>query len=336
MSTPEAEVRVVPYDPAWPALFEAERVRLLEVLAPWLAGPIEHVGSTAVPGLIAKPVIDIMAGVRSLDASRGAIAEVERLQYQYWPYRCDVMHWFCKPGASFRTHHLHLVPHGSPAWQERIAFRDCLRDDATVAAKYAELKDDLARRYRRDREAYTEAKGPFIADVLKRASGPSDASSRCRIEPIDHRSRAMAERIHAIQIAAYSQEARLLGAVSFPPLQRTIADIEGSGEHFLGAYVGAALVGVLALEGDPTSASMVISSLVVLPAFQRMGIARSLLAAVVDSFPSRSLTVSTGERNAPALALYARFGFLEIRRHLAGPEELPLIELRRPVPMAAA
>lgn len=167
-AAPEAEIHVVAYDPAWPAMFEAERARLLEILAPWLAGPIEHIGSTAVPGMVAKPVIDIMAGVESLAASREAIAAAATLQYRYAPYRADVMHWFCKPDFSFRTHHLHLVPRGSELWRERIAFRDRLRADGAVARRYADLKEQLAKVHRLDREAYTDAKGPFIAEVLSR------------------------------------------------------------------------------------------------------------------------------------------------------------------------
>ena len=152
------------------------------------------------------------------------------------------------------------------------------------------------------------------------------------VAQIDHRNRAVAERIHAIQIAAYSQEATLLGAVSFPPLQRSIADIERSDERFFGAYLDATLVGVIALEGKPSSAGMVISSLVVLPAFQRRGVARAMLSTIVGNFSSGALTVSTALQNAPALALYAQFGFVEVRRHLAGAEELPVAEFRRPAP----
>jgi GrpB-like predicted nucleotidyltransferase (UPF0157 family) len=74
----------------------------------------------------------------------------------------------CKPSPAFRTHHLHLVPFRSPLWVERLAFRDCLRRDPAVAAEYARLKRDLARRYECDREAYTEAKGPFVRQVLSR------------------------------------------------------------------------------------------------------------------------------------------------------------------------
>jgi ribosomal protein S18 acetylase RimI-like enzyme len=148
------------------------------------------------------------------------------------------------------------------------------------------------------------------------------------VAEIDHRNRAVAERIHAIQMAAYSQEARLIGAISFPPLQRTIADVERSGGPFLGAYLDGTLVGVIALEGD--SSSMDISSLVVSPAFQRRGIAHALLSRVVGDFSSRALTVSTGLQNAPALALYAQFGFVEVGRRLVGSEELPVAEFRRP------
>ncbi len=164
----EAEVHIVPYDLAWPSQFEAERKELLIALAPWLVGSIEHVGSTAVLGLAAKPVIDIMAGVESLDTSRGAIDALAKLEYQYFPYRPDVMHWFCKPSPSFRTHHLHVIPYGGDLWKERIVFRDCLRSNQAVADEYAKLKRHLATVHRLDREAYTEAKGPFVTEVLRR------------------------------------------------------------------------------------------------------------------------------------------------------------------------
>jgi len=166
----EAPVRLVPYDPSWPALFEAERTVLEGALRPWLAGTIEHVGSTAVPGLLAKPVIDIMAPVENLDASRPAISTLVHSGWFYFPYRADVMHWLGKPSPVFRTHHLHLVPFRSPLWIERLAFRDCLRHDPAVAAEYAALKRDLAQRYEFDREAYTEAKGPFVQLVLNRTA----------------------------------------------------------------------------------------------------------------------------------------------------------------------
>jgi len=162
----DAPVAITEYDPAWPSQFERERELLAATLQEWSDGPIEHVGSTAVPGLPAKPVIDIMVAVRSLDASRGAIPALTPLGYLYAPYHADVMHWFCKPSPAFRTHHLHLVPFGSLLWTERLDFRDHLRRNPTVAAEYAELKRRLAKEHEFDREAYTEAKGPFIRHVL--------------------------------------------------------------------------------------------------------------------------------------------------------------------------
>src|SRR4029077_2808669 len=128
----------------------------------WPVGPVEHVGSTAVPGLAAKPVIDIMAGVKSIDESRPSISALTTIGYCYFPYQPEQKHWFCKPSAAFRTHHLHLVPFGSKDWYERLAFRDYLRSNATTAKEYAELKKQLAKQYEFDREAYTEAKSPFI------------------------------------------------------------------------------------------------------------------------------------------------------------------------------
>ena len=164
----DAPIELAPSDPRWPALFAAEREAIATALAPWLVGVPEHIGSTAVPGLAAKPVIDIMAPVASLDAARPAIAAAAALQYQHAPYQAELMHWFCKPSPQHRTHHLHLVPLGSPLWQARLAFRDALRADPAWRDAYAALKQDLARKHRHDRDAYTAAKGPFIAQVLGR------------------------------------------------------------------------------------------------------------------------------------------------------------------------
>lgn len=162
----DALIELVPPDPRWPALFAAERDAIATALAPWLVGAPEHIGSTAVPGLAAKPVIDIMAPVASLEAARPAIAAAAALQYLHAPYQAAVMHWFCKPSPQHRTHHLHLVPLGSPLWQARLAFRDALRADPALRDAYAALKQSLAESHRHDRNAYTDAKGPFITQVL--------------------------------------------------------------------------------------------------------------------------------------------------------------------------
>jgi GrpB-like predicted nucleotidyltransferase (UPF0157 family) len=166
-SNTEAEIHVVEYDPSWPVRFEQERAILARVIDRWVVGSIEHIGSTAVPGLNAKPVIDIMAPVESLIASRAALPVLEKTGYCYAEYRADVMHWFCKPSPSFRTHHLHLVPFGSRLWIERLAFRDYLRTHRQVATEYAQLKKRLAKQYHLDREAYTDAKTPFVDRILR-------------------------------------------------------------------------------------------------------------------------------------------------------------------------
>lgn len=169
MTQHEAPIELVPYDPEWPVRFHEECEKLGRVLAAWLAGPIEHIGSTAVPGISAKPVIDIMAGVDSLEGSKPAIAAAAILGYCYFPYQPDLKHWFCKPSASFRTHHLHLVPIGTPQWIRPIAFREYLRARADVAGEYDVLKRTLAVEFKFDREAYTEAKSPFINATTDRA-----------------------------------------------------------------------------------------------------------------------------------------------------------------------
>jgi GrpB-like predicted nucleotidyltransferase (UPF0157 family) len=159
-------IQLAPPDPSWPARFEEEREALEDAIGQWAEGGIHHVGSTAVPGLEAKPIIDILVGVRDLESARACFEPLAQLGYLYAPYLPEEMHWFCKPDRAHRTHHLHLVPAGSRRFREELSFRDRLRADPKLAAEYAALKRDLAERYREDREAYTEAKGAFIRAVL--------------------------------------------------------------------------------------------------------------------------------------------------------------------------
>lgn len=162
-----AAVMLEEYDPSWALKFEQEKAYLQQVAGHWNYGSIEHVGSTSVPGMVAKPVIDIMFGVKSLSESEPAIEALIEAGYEYWPYKTEVMHWLCKPSDAFRTHHLHLIPFESPLWKERIKFRDLLRTDASVASAYASLKRELATQYKEDRETYTQKKWPFIQRVLE-------------------------------------------------------------------------------------------------------------------------------------------------------------------------
>ena len=162
----QAPVHIVRYDPSWPEQFHVERALLKKLVEAWVVGSIEHVGSTAVVGLSAKPVIDVMVGVESLQSSVPARNVLIRNGYQYADYKTDEMHWLCKPSFAFRTHHVHLIPYNGHLWRERIAFRDLLRSDPVVAIQYELLKLELAKKFEFDREAYTDGKYPFITGVL--------------------------------------------------------------------------------------------------------------------------------------------------------------------------
>jgi len=167
-------VRIEPYNPEWPARFAAERDAIEAAIGPWITGGIHHVGSTSVPGLPAKPIIDIQVGVADLETSRPCIDVLADLEYQYAPYRTDEMHWFCKPNPRRRTHHLHLAPAGSARFRDVLAFRDYLRTHSEVAAEYEALKRELAREFEHDREAYTDGKADFVTRVTRVALGSAE------------------------------------------------------------------------------------------------------------------------------------------------------------------
>jgi GrpB-like predicted nucleotidyltransferase (UPF0157 family) len=161
-------IAVVPYDPEWAHRFEHERALLERALAPWLEGGVHHVGSTSVPGLAAKPIIDMLAGVRNLDEARGAFGPLRDLSYVYAPHRPGIAHHLAKPSPrlSELTHGLHLTEPDSDLWRERLAFRDALRNDIALAADYEALKLRLARERAGDVGAYTAGKRRFVARVL--------------------------------------------------------------------------------------------------------------------------------------------------------------------------
>jgi GrpB-like predicted nucleotidyltransferase (UPF0157 family) len=138
-----------------------------------VTGGIHHLGSTAVPGLEAKSTIDILAGVQDLASSHGRFAALAELGYLHAPYRPDEMHWFCKPSPTHRTHHLHLIPTGSPRYREELELREILRSNPAVAGEYVALKRRLAASHQHDREAYADGKHAFIAQALRDAPRPT-------------------------------------------------------------------------------------------------------------------------------------------------------------------
>ncbi|WP_293935529.1 GNAT family N-acetyltransferase [Iodobacter sp.] len=144
-----------------------------------------------------------------------------------------------------------------------------------------------------------------------------------------NKNHAVAAQIHAVQMAAYSQEAELLGVKDFPPLQVTVVDIQESCENFYGAYQLNELVGVVSICKKPCPDSLCISSLVVKPSAQRRQVGSGLLARALSLFDQCNFTVSTAAKNVPAVSLYSFFGFIETRRWLASPDNIELIELSK-------
>ena len=168
---PADKVVVVPYDPEWPRRFETERQLLEQVLAPWLTEGVHHIGATSVLGLAAKPIVDMMAGVRDFEEARSAYEPLREHGYVHTPHRPGIAHHFSKPSSHLSevTHGLHLTEPGSDLWRERLAFRDVLRADPELVAEYASLKLRLAEEHRDDVEAYTAGKREFVGRVIARA-----------------------------------------------------------------------------------------------------------------------------------------------------------------------
>jgi GrpB-like predicted nucleotidyltransferase (UPF0157 family) len=165
-------IEIVGYDPRWPQLYEEERRRILDAIGNLIV-TIEHIGSTAVPDLAAKPIIDLMAAVHRLEDASLCVEPLETLGYEYVPqYEVSIpeRRYFRKPTTKPRTHHLHIVETTSEFWRNHLQFRDFLRNHPEAASEYAELKRQLATRYGSDGFGYTEAKTPFVKSVLARAS----------------------------------------------------------------------------------------------------------------------------------------------------------------------
>lgn len=149
----------------------AQLCRQLDMwLSRWLVASVEHVGSTAVPGLAAKPILDVQAAVLNLDCAE-AIAEVlAPVGWHLVPAELDARPWrrfLVQVVDEHRAAHLHLLPAGSPRWSEQLAFRDALRADVVLVHHYAELKSTLAAAHAADREAYTDGKADFVRSVLQ-------------------------------------------------------------------------------------------------------------------------------------------------------------------------
>ncbi len=164
-------VKLVPYSSEWESLF-AEEERVLRASIGTYVMDIQHVGSTAIPGLEAKPIIDIAVAVRRLEDAEKCIKPLECLGYEYKAYEGRPgRFFFAKGDPSRRTHYLHMVEWDSDSWKSYIRFRDYLRQHKEAAREYARLKRELARKSRGNRDFYTPGKAEFIESVLRIAEG---------------------------------------------------------------------------------------------------------------------------------------------------------------------
>ena len=172
----QERVEIVPYDPAWPARFEEEATRLRALLPAELIGRIEHFGSTAVPGLAAKPIIDMLVEVRSMEDVAERIAPLLQAHGYEFFWRAPEhglpgmdYAWFIRRDvAGRRTHHVHFLEPGSSEW-ERLLFRDYLRAHPDAAREYGALKRRVAAEHPDDRVAYAKAKTDFVAAAMRAA-----------------------------------------------------------------------------------------------------------------------------------------------------------------------
>ena len=160
-------IEIAPYDPGWPERFREQAGRLRLALGSVALG-IDHVGSTAVPGLPAKPVIDIDVSVRALEPPDSYEVSLTQLGFVLGAVDAE-QRFYREPEGEPRRTHIHVCEAGGDYERRHLLFRDYLRTHPEVAAEYAAMKRELAEKYRRDRDAYTDAKGPFIREVERRA-----------------------------------------------------------------------------------------------------------------------------------------------------------------------
>ena len=169
-------IRIVDYDPDWPLRFEAEKSKVIAAVDGRISTAV-HIGSTVVPGLCAKPIVGIMAGVTGLGEAEALLPSLAGLGYDDVSKIDDSDEWFYCLGRApdessetMRYFHLHLMCEDSGEWKRHIDFRDYMRLHSETAADYCTLKRSLAKRFRDQRERYTESKTRFIRDVEAKAS----------------------------------------------------------------------------------------------------------------------------------------------------------------------
>jgi GrpB-like predicted nucleotidyltransferase (UPF0157 family) len=163
-------VRLEAYKPEWARFYEQEKARLQDALGDRVLD-IQHVGSTAIPGCSAKPILDIAIAVENFEQAFACVPLIEQLGYEFMgEMGISRRHYFVKRDPR-STHHIHMLEQGSAEYQAHLLFRDYLCAHPEEVKQYEALKQHLAERYPADREAYTEGKAEFITQILARAAG---------------------------------------------------------------------------------------------------------------------------------------------------------------------
>ena len=162
---PKGTVKLEPHTEQWRQLFAEEEARLRKIIGDYVV-VIEHIGSTAICGISAKPIIDIAVALEKVADGERCVKPLEEINYEYrGEYGIAGRFYFVK--GEPRTHHLHMVLEDSDFWRSHLLFRDYLRENPAVAKEYENLKLELAREYVNDRDAYLHGKSDFIENILK-------------------------------------------------------------------------------------------------------------------------------------------------------------------------
>jgi GrpB-like predicted nucleotidyltransferase (UPF0157 family)/ribosomal protein S18 acetylase RimI-like enzyme len=307
------EIVVVDYEAAWPQRFEVERARIAVALGDG-ARRIEHIGSTSVPGLAAKPIVDVLVTVEDPDDESAFCSALADAGYEL-RVREPGHRMFRTPS---RDVHVHVLPEGGTEVDRHLAFRDHLRRSPEDRARYEQLKRSLAQREWPDMNAYADAKGPLIEEILTRANGPGDAYTSA-----DGPRDASTTPIRPARPADAAAIAGLLGELGYP----TDAD---QARARLTRVIGRDDAGALVYELEREPVGLVtyqlvdllyrsrgqlrITALVVRAERRRRGVARALLAAIESLARERDcfrLELTTRPGRSEALALYLAAGFCE-------------------------
>lgn len=169
MTNNHPKVRLTPYDSNWESQYKREEAAIIQAIGPCLKG-IEHIGSTSVKGLDAKPIIDILAGVTSLEIAGSLVEPLKKAEFTF-VHKPELTNrrFFRKGDWGIATCHLHICEFDSREWKDKVLFRDYLRRYPQAVEEYMKLKKELARLHQNDRPRYTKEKEPFIRNILKRA-----------------------------------------------------------------------------------------------------------------------------------------------------------------------